>query len=273
MQYVIKRYAVHHPLLKKYIKFFWEINSEYLEINHKIIPLRNIDFKFNLSDTPHYLNLQGKDHLLEKVFFSGVHDHFKNAQLNLKGKAHVMGICFLPNGFYPFVKIPVSEFKNKMYGASDVGFSVANTICERLKSALSISERLLVLEEELLMLLNENFSAPDNFIEIFNVLKSNSDNMQISDFCDANNISIRKLERMFNKYVGVSAKTYSTINRFQNSMSQLLYTGYSKLSDIAYENGYFDQMHFIKDFKRFAGKTPKSFVNQNDSILQVGKFA
>jgi AraC-like DNA-binding protein len=55
-------------------------------------------------------------------------------------------------------------------------------------------------------------------------------------------------------------------------VNQLLKQDFSKLSDVAYDYGYCDQMHFIKDFKRFAGNTPKSFVTRNDSILQIGKL-
>jgi AraC-like DNA-binding protein len=84
---------------------------------------------------------------------------------------------------------------------------------------------------------------------------------------------MRTLERMYNKYVGVSANTYGTLNRFHKSLNQLLYTDYSKLSDLAFDNGYFDQMHFIKEFKRFAGNTPKNFIHQNNSILQIGKLS
>ena len=84
---------------------------------------------------------------------------------------------------------------------------------------------------------------------------------------------LRSLERMYNKYVGVPANTYGTLNRFHVSMNRLLYSDYDKLSDLAFDNGYFDQMHFIRYFKRFAGNTPGNFVKQNDSILQIGKIS
>lgn len=77
---------------------------------------------------------------------------------------------------------------------------------------------------------------------------------------------------MFSKYVGISASTFGTLDRFHNSMNRLIAGGYSKLSDLAYDNGYFDQMHFIRDFRRFAGNTPKRFASQNSSILQIAKL-
>jgi len=71
MQNEIRRYGVQHPLLKKYIKFFWELHIENTQLNHKIIPQRNINLRFNLNDTPHYVSSNGKVQLLEDIYFSG----------------------------------------------------------------------------------------------------------------------------------------------------------------------------------------------------------
>lgn len=272
MQHEIIRYPVRHPLLKNYIRFFWEIHAEHLQLNHKLIPQRNINLRFNLNETPHYLHANGEEHKLEDVYFLGLQDRFVNAHLKLNGKADVLGVCFYPEGFYPFLQMPVSEFKNQLFGAAEVGFSQAQIISEKLREAPDVLARLNILENELLAILLKGCQIPENFRQIFNILKQNENPLRLSEFCEQNNIGIRKLERMYNKYVGVSAHTFSTLNRFHGSLNQLLHNDYSKLSDLAFDHGYFDQMHFIRDFKRFAGTTPKSFINQKDSILQIGKL-
>jgi AraC-like DNA-binding protein len=272
MHHEILRYHVQHPLLKNYIKFFWEFRVDNLQVNHKLIPQRNINLRFNLSDTPHILSINGGDHLLDNVYFSGLQDHYMNAHLKLSGKVHTLGICFFPEGFYPFVKIPVSEFKNQLVGGFEAGLRWTKSISERLKEAADVRTRLDIIEKELVLLLIHNNDSYESFQKTFMALKHGENSVQISDFCRQNNIGIRNLERMYNKYVGVPANTYGTLNRFHSSMNRLLYKDFSKLSDLAYDNGYFDQMHFIKEFKRFAGITPKAFVNKNDSILQIGKL-
>ena len=132
MESLIKKYPVQHPLLKKYIKFFWTIRADRMQIDHRIIPVRNIDLKFNLSGTPHYECTPGGDHLLEEVYFSGLQDHFRNARLKFNGRVDMLGICFFPEGFYPFMKIPLSEFRNRITGAGEAGFRPAKTISEQL---------------------------------------------------------------------------------------------------------------------------------------------
>ena len=273
MQNKIKKYPVQNPLLKKYIKFFWEIQAENIQLNHKQIPVRNTDLKFNLSEAPHFVCMNGEEHMLEEVYFSGLRDHFSNTYIKINGKVDMIGVCFLPEGLFPFLKIPVSEFRNQLLGASEIGFNLANTISERLKEAPDVAARFNILENELAALLDNVNQIPGDFRQLFNTLKHSDGSLQISDFCLRHNIGSRKLERLYNKYVGLTAKTYGTLNRFQNSINQLLNKDYSKLSDIAYGNGYFDQMHFIREFKRYAGNTPGNFIHQNNSMLQVGKLA
>ncbi|HLN52391.1 MAG TPA: helix-turn-helix domain-containing protein [Lentimicrobium sp.] len=272
MNHLIKRYPVKNPILREYIKFFWGIKIDHLQLNHKLIPQRNINLRFNLSDTPHYLIQKSKESALQEVYFSGLHDQYEEASLKLDGHVDVLGISFLPDGFYPFIKVPLSEFKDQILSAEDAGLKIVSTVSDRLKSAQGIPERLDILENELVKTLSKNNPAPDNFRQIFNVVKQRESIQSIHEFCRMQNLGMRKLERMFNKYIGVSANTFTTLNRFQNSMNQLLYSDYTKLSDVAYDNGYFDQMHFIRDFKRFTGNTPAKFIRQRNSILQIGKM-
>jgi len=216
--------------------------------------------------------LNANENLLENVYFSGLQDHFTNSHLKLTGEVHMFGVCFFPEGFYPFLKIPISEYKNKMLGAAEVGFRQASIISEQLKEASDVSARLDILEKELVMLLINGSDMADKFRQIFNALNNTGNSLPIEEFCKRNNIGMRKLERMYNKYVGVSANTFSLLNRFHNSLNRLLIKDFSKLSDLAYDHGYYDQMHFIKDFKRFAGNTPNGFIHQKNSILQIGKI-
>lgn len=269
MNEVLKKYPVQHPLLKRYIKFFWEIDADCMQLNHTIIPVRNIDLKFNLSDTPHYLNINNTSHLLEKVYFSGLQDHFRNARIALKGKVHVLGICFFPEGFYPFLKIPVSECKNQVLGAGEIASFPPEIIYEKLMEATDIAARLNTLENELISILDTRIQTPESFSRIIQSIIQSDPSMLVAEICQKNNLGIRKLERMFYKYVGISAKSYRILDRFQNSRNQLFSSDYSKLSDIAYNNDYYDQMHFIRDFKRFAGNTPKNFIRQDNSMLQI----
>jgi AraC-like DNA-binding protein len=72
-------------------------------------------------------------------------------------------------------------------------------------------------------------------------------------------VSERTFERKFEQYVGVNAKLFARICQFQSSLAQLHKKDFSKLSDLAYDNGYADQSHFIRSFKAFTGLSPLEF--------------
>ncbi|MGE0076440.1 MAG: DUF6597 domain-containing transcriptional factor [Bacteroidales bacterium] len=272
MQNVIKRYPVQHPLLQKYIKFFWEFRVDQIQLNHKLIPQRNINIRINLSDTPHYHSQGSNDRLLDNVYFMGLQNKCTGAYLKVNGNVDIVGICFKPYGLFPFVKIPVYEFKNRILGASEINFNLSAKVCERLKECSDTTRRLAIIETELVALLNDSTQSLDKFQLIFNALIQGN-TYQLNNFCTQNNIGIRQLERLFLKYIGLSPNTYTTLNRFHGALNQMLNASNAKLTSLAYDNEYFDQMHFIKEFKRYTGSTPKSFTNTKNSILQIGQLA
>jgi len=76
------------------------------------------------------------------------------------------------------------------------------------------------------------------------------------------NVSERTFERKFEQQVGLSPRLLANIAQFQASLRQLKTGKYQRLSDIAYENGYSDQSHFIRAFKRFTGVSPLQFAKR-----------
>lgn len=71
-------------------------------------------------------------------------------------------------------------------------------------------------------------------------------------------LSTRQFERNFKEFAGFSPKLYSRIIRFQSAIEQYGQTGKS-LTEIAYDCGYYDQSHFIHDFKEFSGLHPRHY--------------
>jgi AraC-like DNA-binding protein len=82
------------------------------------------------------------------------------------------------------------------------------------------------------------------------------------------NVSERTLERRFQETIGLSPKMFSRICRFQASLGLLRKNKFTRLSDIAYENEYADQSHFIRAFKEFSGFTPNDFQKQFNEVIE-----
>lgn len=74
------------------------------------------------------------------------------------------------------------------------------------------------------------------------------------------NINKRTFQRVFKRYVGVSPNHYRRICQFQFVFAQLRSGKFDTLTDIAYDNGFADQSHFIRSFREFANTTPNSYL-------------
>ena len=79
-------------------------------------------------------------------------------------------------------------------------------------------------------------------------------------------ITSRYLQKVFVQNTGLTPKLYGKINRFQNSL-QLVAKRNTSLTDIAYQCGYYDQSHFIREFKSFTGFKPSAYNPENSSAI------
>lgn len=74
-------------------------------------------------------------------------------------------------------------------------------------------------------------------------------------------VTERTFQRLFEKSVGLSPNQFRKINQFNKAFQQLNRRQFSSFADIAFENGYADQSHYIRTFKEFTGLTPKEYLD------------
>ncbi len=74
-------------------------------------------------------------------------------------------------------------------------------------------------------------------------------------------ITERTFQRLFENNIGIAPNLYRRVCQFNSAFQQLNNKNYHKLSDIAFENGYADQSHYIRSFKEFTNLTPKDYLN------------
>jgi AraC-like DNA-binding protein len=103
---------------------------------------------------------------------------------------------------------------------------------------------------------------------VMNELKQEDFFDNIKNVASRYGITSRYLQKLFSQHTGLTPKLYSKINRFQNSL-QLVAKRNATLTAIAYECGYFDQSHFIKEFKSFTGILPSAYDPGNSSAILI----
>ncbi len=169
---------------------------------------------------------------------------------------HFVGVRFWPGAIFPFIKNSAKDFTNKGFSLEYVWGKENTILNESVYEAKNINGIIKILEKTLKKKLLEIFYI-DSVIQnmLYNVYKAKG-NISIKALAMNLNISQRQLSRKVNEWIGVSPKTFNNIVRFQNIINELNTKSNRNFSEIALNNGYYDQAHFIKKFKAFYGKTP-----------------
>lgn len=250
------------PTLQPYIKCFAfrEVDTFYTDLLLPMHAVYEMYLTFYLDDQPPLAkNFVGAD---ATNFVFGLQS-LSQGIVCFNGRFRLFMILFKPNGFYNTFGIPPETFTNLAVTANEVFPSSITTLKQQLQEAKTMDQMVAHAERFLLShLLKTKADDPYNCIQsASNVLLRCSGNINIERLASDASMSLKTFERKFIAQVGVSPKLFARIVRFHAALSlKIKYDHLSWLS-IAHQCGYFDQMHFIKDFKQFAGAPPRLFFN------------
>jgi AraC-like DNA-binding protein len=181
---------------------------------------------------------------------------------SLSGRGHVLGVKFRPGAFYPFVKSPVSQFTDDALCLEDV-FSVNSADLEK---AILTPEDDNVMVEQAENFLRAHLPERDETIALINRIVdhiiADRSLTKVDEVVAHFHMNKRTLQRLFNQYVGVSPKWVIQRYRLQDAVDQLAEGEIGDSAQLALKLGYFDQAHFIKDFKMLVGKSPVKYTRQ-----------
>ena len=113
---------------------------------------------------------------------------------------------------------------------------------------------------------------PDLLRSILHSLHLSDGIGSIGNLLDKVGVSYKKTERLFRKHVGVTPKMYARILRFNYSL-RLGGKIVPRLTDLAYQSGYFDQNHFIKEVKYFTGRLPSEIYTPDSAVLEPNQIS
>ena len=164
-------------------------------------------------------------------------------------------IGFRPGGLFRLLGISMEEIFDDGFDGFELMGSDINGIVERCAEMESMDKIHECIEHYLLGKLTKVKELLPVDQALFQMLKYQGQ-MPITQVADLACLSVRQLERKCKERLGLSPKVYSRLIRFSNAYRLFERSEVPNWSEIAYLSGYYDQMHFIKDFKEFAGITP-----------------
>lgn len=247
------------PRLAEYVRHFWVLEGE-------------------ASFAKPYIHRSMADGCVELIFhYNGIFDEFITD--NLTEKSIVSGLVGQSQTFkrftinqnfgifsaylYPFAvphlfSIQATDIKNQILDLKTLIGAEANELEEKMMLASDCYSRIKIISEFLERRLIKTEQRQSCIFETIKYIIQTNGMTNVEQLAKRNFLSARQFERNFKQFSGFSPKLFSRIIRFQSSLSEY-HNKEKSLTEIAYDAGYYDQSHFIQDFKEFSGHNPKEY--------------
>jgi AraC-like DNA-binding protein len=180
-------------------------------------------------------------------------------QVEINGALDQICILFHPAALSAFTPLPYEDLINTDQVFDLLFGDRKHFILEALFEEEVLSCRAEKLEALLLEKLNDRL--PSKLMEAFDLIAHSRDDLSINLLAKKLAVSTPTLFRIFKSNVGMNPKTYIKTVRFRNVLNNILNTE-NPLMSIAHANNYFDQAHFINDFKSFTGYSPNRLLKK-----------
>ncbi|MBD0295622.1 MAG: AraC family transcriptional regulator [Flavisolibacter sp.] len=192
---------------------------------------------------------------------SGINDHFTGI-IRFKGHYRLFSIHFRPNGFYRIFGMPAALFTNQIEEGWCIFNKDINTLQQQLQESVNVQAMVRHSEHYLVSrLMKSKAKDPYNCIQsVSDLLLHSNSNIPVEKLAFEANMSMKTFERKFTEQIGVSPKLFARMVRFNKALVLKVNDPKQSWTCIAHTCGYFDQMHFIKDFKLFTGETPTTYL-------------
>jgi len=265
----VRRYQefIPHATLQDSVKRFWILEKEYTTDDEieEVTPDPCVELIFNFGVA--YSEIDGSPaRTLPNICLVGVLS--KPLKLRAAGVVKIVAVRFFAWG-------ALSLLKNTAGLNSTVGADLDSQwqlVVERVAASVHSGEYEKAVAEIEDFLIGTRLNAlygPEQVRAAARLLYSSKGQFRVAELADYCNLSMRQLQRQFDETTGVSPKTLGRIIRFEAIRNRLMSDPNANLTDLAYEFGYTDQAHFIKDFKTFTDRTPSEYALELEQFQKM----
>lgn len=240
--------------LRPFVKAYRIIESQE-ELQNRVLPNTSLALSFRIKGKNAFTSETGT-FSLPNITFTGLRKSVR--LINYTQNTSTLIVLFREGGASAFFKEPLYELFEKSISLDNIIQPTELEMVEDflINEAQKNLERVSFVERFLLERLDD--SKTDKLItEAIKKIHLTNGDIRIRDLAESLYISNDPFEKRFRKVIGSSPKQFASIVRLSSIVRRKPQA--QKLFEIAYEAGYYDQAHFIKDLKRYAGLTPSEF--------------
>lgn len=179
----------------------------------------------------------------------------------------VAGVHFKPGGAFPFLGLPAGALHNRLLPLNDLWGRLADELRERVLEAPTPHAKLGVMERVLLAhaagRLNRHPAVAFALREFHGLPHTRT----IADVTAQTGLSAKRFIEVFHSEVGLTPKLFCRVRRFQRVLQRIGAGRSVEWAAVAADCGYFDQAHFIRDFRAFSGINPSTYIAHRTAHL------
>jgi AraC-like DNA-binding protein len=248
--------------LRRFVECYWFLNapsSTALEAQ-PILPDGCMEMVFNLGSPFRRCHPDGRMEIQPSRMLVGQMDH--HVTVLPKGPIDVVGVRFRPSGAHPLFRFPMSDLRNQLVPLNDVA-DLSACLDE-----IAPEGRKRALDAMLLPRFQEAVIADAGFELAVERVVASEGRVSVDGLSRDLGVSARHLERKFRERVGLGPKRFAKVLRFQ-SVFRTAFLDEPPWAELALECGYYDQAHFIRDFKSFTGTSPVVLFQREGELTRV----
>ncbi|CAM2007252.1 helix-turn-helix domain-containing protein [Acanthopleuribacter pedis] len=170
----------------------------------------------------------------------------------------LVGLHFQAGGLAPFIDMPLQELRGHHVSLADLWGGEGRRISDLLRACSAPQEQFHILERWLRRRLRRQADPAVSVARRF--MQRWEPEARVAALIDQLGFSRRHFNRLFQNAVGMTAKTYCRVSRFQATLERLEKAPARDWSELALDHGFYDQAHLINEFKAFSGFAPETYL-------------
>lgn len=245
---MIKRMATPDPRLQSCIDRYWCWQPAAGTTMPALLPGTGAEIWFHLAARP-----TTAGGLLPAVHLVATRQNRHDIQFT--GASHLIAVRFRNPGLFSLFGVPLDALVDQHLALDDWLMRDRLLSVERLQQCNGWLEQVAVLDDWLLQCRQRRPEA---------AFTRQVEQLYYQQAVASNEMSSRRFQRLFRQYTGVSARRFQRLTRFQRLVRHLLIEGDARYLQQALAEGYYDQAHFINDFRALTGEAPGRFLTADN---------
>jgi AraC-like DNA-binding protein len=257
---VLARHYVPGPPLAEFVELFWLYDGfAHEHRRERLLPTGSFELVVSLRDED--VEVFDDEHAparkLRGIMLSGAFS--KYFVIDTLPTDSVLGIHFKPGGAFPFIGIPAGELHDTHVSLEDLWGSAARVLREQLLAAPTPEGKFAVLERALIARAR-TFDRHPAIAYALRELTHAPHTRTIGSLTNDTGLRSTRFIELFARETGYTPKRFARVQRFQRVLQRIDACREVDWTDVALGCGYFDQSHFINDFRAFSGINPSTYV-------------